>query len=662
MDEISRARSALQSLDAGCPRESWIRAGMAAKAAGLGFDDFLAWSQEGENFAGERDCQSVWQSFSESGAVSAATLFAMAFSAGWKDPAKRLQAANGARASATISTARKAPVTPIKPPQDSSRAIEVWERCVPASAEHPYVSRKAGVPDGLRTYPDDGPNLCIKGMDVSGWLVIPCRDLEGKLQTLQFAPAHGDKLNLPGCGFGDGMHVVGELGQRIFIVEGIGQAWAVHAVTDCAAVVCFGAGRMRTVTAALRERFPSASLVLVPDRGKEPQASEIAQALNCSWVAMPEDKPSNFDANDLALLDGGPEELAAILAKPNTPPMRFRLLSAADLANAPPLRWLVRGVLPAEGLAALYGPSGSGKSFLVLDLAAAIAGSAGEWFARRVAPAPVTYAALEGEAGLSKRLDAWRQHHKKPSPDHLRFIAEPFDLLNAADVEELARSIKAGGGAGGMVIIDTLNRSAPGADENSSVDMGNLIAAAKQLQGMVGGLVLLVHHSGKDASKGLRGHSSLYAALDAAIEVSKTEARREWSIAKSKDDETGAVHAFRLEVVSLGTDDEGEEVTSCVVVRDETREAVKRVTLPRGGNQLLAMNALAEPLRNSKHFGKAGAMPGRPCLELEEAVRAVADCLTVEPRRRNERARDALTGLIGRGIYSLQDGWLSRCD
>lgn len=662
MDEISRARSALQSLDAGCPRESWIRAGMAAKAAGLGLDDFLAWSQEGRNYAGEHDCRSVWKSFAETGAVSAATLFAMAFAAGWKDTAKRLQAANGARAGATISAARQAPVKPIKPPQDSSRAIEVWECCVPAPAENPYIVSKGGVPDGLRTYPDDAPNLRIKGQTVSGWLVIPCRDLDGRLQTLQFVPPQGHKLNLPGCGFGDGMHVIGELGQRIFIVEGIGQAWAVHAVTDCAAVVSFGAGRMRTVTAALRERFPSASLVLVPDRGKEAQAAEIAKALDCLWVEMPEDEPSNFDANDLALLDGGPEELAAILAKPKYPPMRFRLLSAADLANAPPLRWLVRGVLPSEGLAALYGPSGSGKSFLVLDIAAAVAGAKAEWFALRVTHAPVTYAALEGEAGLSKRLDAWRQHHNKPSPAPLRFIAQPFDLLTPADVQELARSIKFGGGAGGMVVIDTLNRSAPGADENSSVDMGNLIAAAKQLQSMVGGLVLLVHHTGKDASRGLRGHSSLFAALDAAIEVSKTDARREWSIVKNKDDETGAVHAFRLEVVSLGMDDEGEEVTSCVVLRDETREAVKRVALPRGGNQLLAVNALAEPLRNSKHFGKAGAVTGRPCFELEEAVRIVADCLTVEPRRRNERARNALTRLIGRGIYSLQEGWLSRCD
>ncbi len=663
MDDISRARSALQSLDAGCPREQWVHIGMAAKAAGLGFDDFHEWSQGAGNYIGQRDCHSVWNSFSETGGVSAASLYAAAFKSGWQDPAKRLRTANGGRMTIPVPAPRKAPVTPIKP-SASERAGEIWERCIPAPAENEYIARKGGLPDGLRIYPLDATPLVIRGENVAGWLAVPCRTLDGMLQTIQFVPPVGDKLNLPSASFGEGFFTVGDLTQprQIYVVEGIGQGWAVHAVTDAPAVVCFGAGRMRTVAGVLRKRFPAVSLVLVPDRGKEQQVAEIARTLDCSWVAMPEDQPSNFDANDVALLDGGLEELAAILAKPKSPPMRFQLLSAADLANTPPLRWMVRGVLPVEGLAALYGQSGSGKSFLVLDLAAAIAGSAGDWFARRVTPAAVTYVALEGEAGLSKRLDAWRQHHKKPTPEHLRFVTSPFNLLKAADVEELARGIKSGGGAGGLVIIDTLNRSAPGADENSSVDMGNLITAAKQLQSMVGGLVLLVHHSGKDASKGLRGHSSSYAALDAAIEVSKTDARREWSIAKSKDDETGAVHAFRLEVVSLGMDDEGEEVTSCVVVRDETREAVKRVNLPGGGNQILAVSALAEPLRNSKHFGKAGAMPGRPCLELEEAVRIVADCLTVEPKRRNARAREALTGLIGRGVYSLQEGWLSRCD
>ena len=270
-------------------------------------------------------------------------------------------------------------------------------------------------------------------------------------------------------------------------------------------------------------------------------------------------------------------QLADLLNKtkaPAKPEPRFKLLSGADLSNAAAMRWRLRKVLPFDGLAALFGPSGSGKSFLVLDIAASVARGADEWHGYRVTRGPVTYCALEGEAGMGKRIKAWAKHYEQPVPDSLRFITQPFDILDADDVAELAIAVQSAGGAGGLVILDTLNRAAPGADENSSVDMSNIIAAAKRLQTLTGGLVLIVHHTGKDATKGLRGHSSLYAALDAAIEVNRTDSRREWSIAKSKDDETGTTHAFRLEVVSVGVDDEGEDITSCVAVLDDSVDAV----------------------------------------------------------------------------------------
>lgn len=80
--EISRALHALNHLDAGCARDAWVRAGMAAKSAGLSFDDFAAWSASGGNYAGENNCRAAWKSFDESGAVTPATLFGMAFAQG----------------------------------------------------------------------------------------------------------------------------------------------------------------------------------------------------------------------------------------------------------------------------------------------------------------------------------------------------------------------------------------------------------------------------------------------------------------------------------------------------------------------------------------------------------------------------------------------------
>ena len=132
-----------------------------------------------------------------------------------------------------------------------------------------------------------------------------------------------------------------------------------------------------------------------------------------------------------------------------------------------------------------------------------------------------------------------------------------------------------------MTILDTLNRAAPEADENASADMGRILEAAKQLQRLTAGPVVVVHHTGKDATKGLRGHLSLFAALDAAVEVTREGDRREWKVAKAKDGQDGAGHPFRLETVDLGEDDEGEPVTSCTIEPDDSPQDVTRSRLPK---------------------------------------------------------------------------------
>ena len=287
----------------------------------------------------------------------------------------------------------------------------------------------------------------------------------------------------------------------------------------------------------------------------------------------------------------------------------------------------------------------------------AVAGGAAEWFGRRVTQAPVTYVCLEGEAGAGKRAQAWSLHHGKPLPDALRFITQPFDLLS--DVADLARAVIAGGGAGGVLIIDTLNRAAPGADENSSVDMGNLIAAAKQLQSLTGGLVLLVHHTGKDTTKGLRGHSSLYAALDGAIEVIKTDTRRAWSVAKCKDDVTGDAHPFKLQIVPVGNDDEGDEITSCVIEPDESAEAIKQAKRPTlRSNQKIANEAIGDALRKSPHSGKEGSPAGRPCIQYADAVAIVAERIPADAKHKTSRAKVAITSLVERGYLAMKGDWL----
>lgn len=351
---------------------------------------------------------------------------------------------------------------------------------------------------------------------------------------------------------------------------------------------------------------------------------------------------------------GTVERLRAVSRPPSA---RFELVAAADFGALPRMAWYVHSVLPTTGVAGIFGPSGAAKSFLGLDAIAAIA-ERRHWFGYRTKACRIVYVVLEGEAGFRRRVAAWEAHNDRPFPPEVLFLFGDFHLTSRDDVLGLAAAIDTAGGAG-LIVVDTLNRAAPGVDENSPDGMGRILEGVKELQATTGGLVVLVHHAGKDATKGMRGHSSLFAALDAAIEVTRTDSRREWKVAKAKDGEDGKVHAFSLHVVDLGEDDDGKAITSCVVEPEQALEdTAPLVKLPTGGNQRIVLDALRPFFTASRHFGKPGAPAGRPCIEMEEALASVRDRLMVEPKRRGERARESITGLVAKGIVGHNDGWI----
>ena len=101
--------------------------------------------------------------------------------------------------------------------------------------------------------------------------------------------------------------------------------------------------------------------------------------------------------------------------------------------------------------------------------------------------------------------------------------------------------------------------------ENDGRDMGMFISNIMRLKAYFNCHILIVHHTGKDRSKGARGHSSLRAALDTEIELKADGLVRVASVTKQRDMESGKKVAFTLEVVELGVDEDLEAVTSCVV-------------------------------------------------------------------------------------------------
>jgi putative DNA primase/helicase len=662
--ELERARSALFSLDPDCGREEWVRIAMAAKAAGLSFNDFHEWSARGGKCQGERDCDKVWKSINPEGGRTERTLFALARGRGWKDAShstalrpQAMQRRPAPRSKGLIASVGRSDSS------ETAYADMVWQRGKPAPESHQYIVKKHGVNEGLRIYPESAPPLAIQGENMAGWLMVPCWTTDEVLQTIQFISPSGKKLNLPKAHFCEGFFVLGDVkhASRVCLVEGIGQAWAVHRATNDAAVVFFGAARMATVAHVLRRQYPAARLIIVPDRGKEASAAETARAIAGEWCELPNDKKDNYDVNDL-LQEGGEAAVRAVLASLQKPPMRFPLIPAAEFVNGSPMEWLVHGILPKQGLAALYGQSGVGKSFLALDLAAAIAAGKEEWFGHWLRQCPVTYVCLEGVEGMKKRMEAWEKRHGT-MPDTLSFMPKPINLLSDDNVAELAKAITSSNRNNGVVIIDTLNRAAPNADENSSVDMGRIIAAVSQLQALVGGLVMLVHHAGKKSSAGLRGHSSLHAALDTMIEVEHTATRHSWKVAKCKDGEEGRRYLFRLEPVLVRKDDQGSNVISCTVVagsmvksHGESSTSAELPRLPK--NPKIAKSILDEMLEKSSETGKAGAPEGRPCVRYDAAVDAVSRQLTSDQRHRKERAKEAIDRLIEKDFYRSMGEWL----
>lgn len=244
-----------------------------------------------------------------------------------------------------------------------------------------------------------------------------------------------------------------------------------------------------------------------------------------------------------------------------------------DLRSIPPMRWKVKRILPESGLAVVYGRPGVGKSFLLLDLACAVA-SGQTWFGYKTVASPVIYLCLEGAAGFASRIRAWEVGHKRELPENLYLLDAPFNFLNTQDVGALIRAVDAlcktipEGLGTPLVIVDTLNRAMVGGDENSSRDMSLLWQACGHLTAATGGLVILNHHPGKDAERGPRGHSSVTATVDASIVVTEAKGLRSWKSDKVKDGPKAQPVGFELCPIVLSVDEDGEEVTSCYVEVD----------------------------------------------------------------------------------------------
>lgn len=207
---------------------------------------------------------------------------------------------------------------------------------------------------------------------------------------------------------------------------------------------------------------------------------------------------------------------------------------ADELDDMPDPEWLIEDVLNRDSLAALVGPYGSAKTFVMLDMAACVS-TGHHWHGRDVEPGYVVYVYAEGVRGIKKRVRAWEESNHQ-AVSKIAFVPRAIRFLEAEDVDYLIERINAEVPEQPMAIfIDTLARAMYGGNENDSTDMGTLIENADRLKRATGATVVFAHHTNKGG--GYRGSTSLPGGLDTMIMVKKEKDIVELTCDKMKEAE-----------------------------------------------------------------------------------------------------------------------------
>ena len=251
-------------------------------------------------------------------------------------------------------------------------------------------------------------------------------------------------------------------------------------------------------------------------------------------------------------------------------------------------KWIIKGMLEEQCISQLYGPPGVGKSFLALGMACAVA-TGTEWHRHKVMRGAVVYVAGEGQGGMSRRLRAWQKNSGVSLEGAKLFVSHRavslLDTDSAMTEMEAIESQLSPGEKPTLVVVDTLSRAFVGGDENSNQHMGLFVRTIEAMKARWGANVLIVHHSGKDASKGGRGSSVLPCALEADFCLEKRGGKSNLVCKKMKDGPKAPDFLFTLKTVELEKviDCFGEEevVTSAVTVQCEAQESAMNLLVSK---------------------------------------------------------------------------------
>jgi hypothetical protein len=439
----------------------------------------------------------------------------------------------------------------------SDTVESIWSGCMAANEDHPYLKRKGIGVNGSRVTGD-------------GRLVVPLFDKDGTLSSLQYIDQDGGKLYHPGGATGGRFWMVGTMDEpgTLYAAEGFATAATIQEITGRPCVVAYSASNLVPTSGILRELYGTdQDIVIVADNDASGVGHRYAEQACAKYGARMVMPPVPGDANDYAKAG---HDLAGLLVQK----VESWLIPADEFSNQPaPISWLVKSWLQEKALIMVHGPSGGGKTFVVLDWCLRIASnSCTTWMGyHKVKQGNVVYLAGEGHHGLRGRLAAWK-HFNHVDKLSMWLSKDGCDLNIGSGYLRVLQNIRTIPSPPKLIVVDTLHRFLSG-DENSSQDAKTMLDACNALMVEFNCSVILVHHTGvsEDAQHRARGSSAWRGALDIEISIVPAKGDQPMQIVqkKSKDAEMASNVYATLQGVEIPgwLDEDGAPVTSAVVVQ-----------------------------------------------------------------------------------------------
>lgn len=389
---------------------------------------------------------------------------------------------------------------------------------------HPYLDRKKVAPHGLAT---DGRDL-----------LIPVMDVEGRVWSAQRITAAGEKLFETGGRVQGCCYWIEGSTDRIFIAEGYATAATIHEATGNKVYIAFQCGNLAATLKIARQHYPLTPIVIAADNDQftkgNPGLTKAKEAVETdpnTRVVYPtfkdlEGKPTDF--NDLHIMCG---KDALIVQLGGTGSYRIETFEYF-LNNEFPGRPLISGLMESANALLLVGDSNVGKSLLTMNLALHIGMEAGVMgsalpalWGRYTVDQTVRTLFVQSEndsRSLKKRIScmirsepcfrtALKNIHTECYGTDSRVTGE---FTDPAFMSRLSAIVDNHGIE--LVIFDPLI-SYHGQDENDNAAMRRSLDRVTKFMGQTGAAVCIVHHRGKDGSKGGRGASAIRDWCDAEL-------------------------------------------------------------------------------------------------------------------------------------------------